>query len=83
MARNVGFLSLLKEFHLQGNRLKFLPPEFVLLEELFGTYGVAKLENNPWVAPIKEQLSLGINKLIEYLNSSTYANIYKRHYRNL
>ncbi|KAG8229606.1 hypothetical protein J437_LFUL002330 [Ladona fulva] len=36
------------------------------------------MENNPWVAPIADQLQVGISHVIDYIRTDTY-NLYSRH----
>ena len=45
-------------FHLLGNRLTVLPPQLGQLDFL-SSRKILKLDNNPWVPPIEDQLILG------------------------
>jgi hypothetical protein len=40
---------------------------------------VLKLDNNPWVPPIEDQLVLGVSHVIEYIRTETYKYLYNRH----
>ena len=40
--------------------------------ELIGNKQVLKLNNNPWVQPIQDQLALGVSHVLEYIRSETY-----------
>ena len=71
-------LVYLNELHLQGNLLRFLPPDVAEMQELFGNNGVLLMAENPWILPIKEKISVGTSHLSEYLSSSTYKVIYER-----
>ena len=51
----LGMLTKLRELHIQGNRLAILPPEIGALD-LTSQRSVVRMENNPWVHPIAEQL---------------------------
>lgn len=74
ISSNIGCLKSLKELHLQGNRLRLLPPELADLEEL----DVLKIDKNPWILPIADTYPLGKRHLFNYIRSSTYRIIYKR-----
>ena len=42
------------------------------LLELTGSKCVLRMDDNPWVVPIADQLELGINHVIEYIRTDTY-----------
>lgn len=67
----LGELSRLRELHVQGNRLTILPPELGNLD-MISNKSVFKFEGNEWVAPIADQLQLGVGHLMEYLRTETY-----------
>jgi hypothetical protein len=40
--------------------------------DLTSNKSVIRMENNPWVAPIADQLQVGLSHVIDYLRSETY-----------
>ena len=38
-----------------------------------------KLDYNPWVPPIEDQLVLGVSHVIEYIRTETYKYLFNRH----
>jgi len=76
--QEIGELSGLRELHLQGNRLTVLPPSLGSLDFL-SSRSILKLDNNPWVPPIEDQLMLGVSHVIEYIRTETYKYLYSRH----
>ena len=66
----IGELAGLRELHLQGNRLTVLPPSLGSLDFL-SSRAILKLDNNPWVPPIEDQLMLGVSHVIEYIRTGT------------
>lgn len=69
--KEIGFLPRLRELHIQANRLTVLPPELGNLD-LFGNKSVLRMDFNPWVAPIADQLQVGVSHVIDYIRSETY-----------
>ena len=65
---NTPFIIYL--LHLLGNRLTVLPPQLGQLDFL-SSRKILKLDNNPWVPPIEDQLILG--ETITMLNSCLSA----------
>ena len=63
---------------LQGNRLTVLPPQLGQLDFL-SSRSVLKLDNDPWVPPIEDQLVLGVAHVVEYIRTETYRYLYGRH----
>ena len=78
LLQEIGELSNLRELHLQGNRLTVLPPQLGQLDFL-SSRAILKLDNNPWVPPIEDQLILGVSHVIEYIRTETYKYLYNRH----
>ncbi|KAF2368331.1 Leucine-rich repeat [Trinorchestia longiramus] len=78
LPREVGDLPRLRELHLQGNRLQMLPPELVNLD-LLGSKSCLRLDGNPWMPMISDQLLLGISHVIDYMKTSTYKFAFDRH----
>ncbi|KRY36432.1 Ras suppressor protein 1 [Trichinella spiralis] len=78
LPKEIGELSRLKELHIQGNRLTVLPPEIGQLD-VVGSKQVLRLDNNPWVAPIADQLQKGEAQIMNYIRSETYKYLYGRH----
>jgi len=76
--QEIGELQGLRELHLQGNRLTVLPPSLGGLDFL-SSRSILKLDNNPWVPPIEDQLMLGVSHVIEYIRTETYKYLYSRH----
>ena len=74
----IAALTNLRELHLQGNRLTVLPPQLGQLDFL-SSRRILKLENNPWVPPIEDQLIMGVSHVIEYIRTETYKYLYSRH----
>merc|ERR1711902_19247 len=74
----IGALSNIRELHLQGNRLTVLPPSVAQLD-FQSSRKILKLDNNPWVPPIEDQLILGVSYVIEYIRPETYKYLYSRH----
>uniref|UniRef100_A0A1I8ABC2 Ras suppressor protein 1 n=1 Tax=Steinernema glaseri TaxID=37863 RepID=A0A1I8ABC2_9BILA len=72
----LGNLPKLRELHIQGNRLRMVPPELGRLD-LVGSKQVCRLENNPWIGPLAEQLrDGGVTAFWEYIRSENYSYIY-------
>ena len=71
--QEIGELSGLRELHLQGNRLTVLPPSLGHLDFL-SSRSILKLDNNPWVPPIEDQLMLGVSHVIEYIRTGETVN---------
>ena len=78
LPKEIGMLSRLRELHIQGNRLTVLPPEVGALD-LASQRAVVRMDNNPWVAPIQDQLALGISHVMDYIRSDTYRFLFGRH----
>jgi len=78
LPKEVGELARLRELHIQGNRLTVLPPEIGNLD-LIGAKQVFRMENNPWVNPIAEQLAQGASHVLDYIRSDTYKYLFGRH----
>jgi len=78
LPKEIGDLTRLRELHIQGNRLSVIPPEIGNLD-LNSNKSVLRMENNPWVAPIADQLQVGVSHVIDYLRSETYKFVYGRH----
>ncbi|XP_043479652.1 ras suppressor protein 1 [Leptopilina heterotoma] len=78
LPKEIGELSRLRELHIQGNRLTVLPPEIGNLD-LVSNKAVFRMEYNPWVTPIGDQLQVGVSHVIDYIRSETYKYVYNRH----
>merc|ERR1712215_203173 len=76
--QELGQLQGLRGLHLQGNRLTVLPPSLGSLDFL-SSRSILKLDNNPWVPPIEDQLMLGVSHVIEFIRTETYKYLYSRH----
>ena len=71
LPKEIGELPRLRELHIQGNRLTVLPPEIGNLD-LVSNKSVFKMEGNPWVTPIADQLQVGIPHVMDYIKTETY-----------
>ena len=40
--------------------------------DLVSNKSVLKMENNPWVTPIADQLQVGVSHVMEYIRTETY-----------
>lgn len=69
--KEIGYLPRLRELHIQANRLTVLPPELGNLD-LISNKSVLRMDFNPWVAPIADQLQVGVSHVIDYIRSETY-----------
>lgn len=78
LPNEIGLLSRLRELHVQNNRLTVLPPEIGNLD-LCSHRSVVRMEGNPWVPPIADQLQIGVTHVIEYIRTDTYKFLYGRH----
>ncbi|KAL7642393.1 UNVERIFIED_CONTAM: hypothetical protein RMT77_006954 [Armadillidium vulgare] len=78
LPKEVGELNRLRELHIQGNRLEVIPPEVGTLD-LLGTKSCLRLENNPWVPMIADQLLLGPSHVMDMLRNESYKFMYQRH----
>ena len=78
LPKEIGELTRLRELHIQGNRLTVLPPEIGNLD-LVSNKAVFRMEFNPWVIPIGDQLQVGISHVMDYIRSETYRYVYSRH----
>ncbi|KAH7946471.1 hypothetical protein HPB49_025536 [Dermacentor silvarum] len=77
LPKELGQLTRLRELHIQGNRLTLLPPELGNLD-LASHRCVVRMDDNPWVAPIADQLQIGVSHVVEYIRSETYKYVYGR-----
>jgi len=78
LPKEIGLLTRLRELHIQNNRLSVLPPEVGALD-LCSHRSVVRMEGNPWVPPIADQLLIGVSHVIEYIRTDTYKFLYGRH----
>ncbi|CAK9303928.1 unnamed protein product [Gordionus sp. m RMFG-2023] len=76
--KELNQLTKLKELNISGNRLSVLPPELSEIESLANKQ-MLKMDNNPWLPPISDQLRLGVNHVINYIKTQTYKFLYNRH----
>uniref|UniRef100_A0A914HJF6 Ras suppressor protein 1 n=1 Tax=Globodera rostochiensis TaxID=31243 RepID=A0A914HJF6_GLORO len=91
LPRQMGSLQKLKELHIQGNRLQVLPPELGQLDLIDPHDENAKtlrVENNPWILPLKEALTRGaqggdwqngVEAFWNYIRSDNYRRLYESH----
>ena len=47
--------------------------------DFLSSRAILKLDNNPWVPPIEDQLVLGVAHVVEYLRTETYKYLFNRH----
>lgn len=57
---------------------RVLPPEIGALD-LCSHRSVVRMDGNPWVPPILDQLQIGVTHVIEYIRSDTYKFLFGRH----
>uniref|UniRef100_A0A915DP11 Uncharacterized protein n=1 Tax=Ditylenchus dipsaci TaxID=166011 RepID=A0A915DP11_9BILA len=83
LPKQLATLSKLKELHIQGNRLQVIPPELGVLDLIDTKDPNAKtlrVENNPWIGPLKEALNVGgIESFWNYIKSDNYRRLYQGH----
>jgi len=77
LPRELGECQRLRELHVQGNRLTLLPPSVSELD-LIGPKSIFRLHDNPWVAPIAQQLELGPSHVLDYIKTDTYKFLFGR-----
>jgi len=82
LPKELGLLVRLRELHIQHNRLSVLPPELGQLD-LCSHRSVVRMEGNPWVPPIADQLQIGVTHVIDYIRSDTYKFLYGRHSQSM
>ncbi|XP_018496802.1 ras suppressor protein 1 [Galendromus occidentalis] len=75
--REIGSFGRLRELHLQGNRLTLIPPELGQLD-LVTQRCIIRLENNPWIQPIADQLEVGVSHVIDFIRTDQYRYIYEK-----
>ncbi|KAK8731974.1 hypothetical protein OTU49_007119 [Cherax quadricarinatus] len=78
LPREIGELTRLRELHIQGNRLQVLPPEIGQLD-LLGNRCCFRLESNPWLPMIADQLLLGPSHVMDLLRNESYKFLYQKH----
>ena len=78
LPREIGELTRLRELHIQNNRLTVLPPELGNLD-LSSSRSVVRMEGNPWVPLIADQLQIGVSHVIEHIKTDAYRFLYARH----
>ncbi|XKL61043.1 hypothetical protein PGB90_008100 [Kerria lacca] len=78
LPKEIGDLQRLRELHIQANRLTVLPPEIGNVDFL-SSKSVLRMDFNPWVPPIADQLQIGISHVIDYIRSETYRYLFSRH----
>ena len=62
---------MLRELHIQNNRLTILPPELGALD-LTSPQSVVRMDGNYWVPPIAEQLQLSVAHVFDYIRTESY-----------
>ncbi|XP_022647826.1 ras suppressor protein 1-like isoform X2 [Varroa jacobsoni] len=75
--KEISALNRLRELHLQGNRITLIPPELGTLD-LVTHRSVIRLENNPWIQPIADQLEVGVSHVIDFIRTEQYHYIYEK-----
>lgn len=86
LPRQLSTLSKLKELHIQGNRLQVIPPELGALDVVPDARDpnakTLRVENNPWIAPLREALARGpdgLEAFWSYIRSDNYRRLYEGH----
>lgn len=79
LPKELEALKQLRELNVQGNQLTALPPEIGNLAELAGSRALVRLENNPWLQAIQEQLAVGVPGVFDLLRSAQYQSLYAQH----
>ncbi|OQR75058.1 ras suppressor protein 1-like [Tropilaelaps mercedesae] len=75
--KEIGTLTRLRELHLQGNRITLIPPELGALD-LVSQRCVIRLENNPWIQQIADQLELGVSHVLDFIRTEQYRYLYEK-----
>ncbi|KAI6190107.1 hypothetical protein M3Y97_00081100 [Aphelenchoides bicaudatus] len=87
LPQQLASLTKLRELHIQGNRLQVIPPAVGVLD-LVGTkknsHKVLRVENNPWIGPIRDALYRdGVSGFWNYIRSDNYRRLYEGHPRGM
>jgi Leucine-rich repeat (LRR) protein len=83
LPRQLATCQKLKELHIQGNRLQVIPPDLGALDLIDikdQNNKTLRVENNPWIAPLKDALHRdGIEGFWNYVRSDNYRRLYEGH----
>ncbi|XP_053208343.1 ras suppressor protein 1-like [Panonychus citri] len=77
LPREIGQLTRIRELHIQNNRLSALPPELGNLD-LCSNRSVCRMEGNPWIPQIADQLQIGVSHVIDFIRQEAYKFLYSR-----
>lgn len=67
---------------MQGNRLQVIPPELGaldLIDQKDPNAKTLRVENNPWIAPLRDALTHGVEPFWNYIRSDNYRRLYEGH----
>ncbi|RZF39846.1 hypothetical protein LSTR_LSTR000494 [Laodelphax striatellus] len=74
---NFFMLETLRALYLGDNDFEILPAEIGNLD-LVGNKSVFRMDFNPWVTPISDQLQVGVSHVMDYIRTETYRYLYSR-----
>jgi Leucine-rich repeat (LRR) protein len=73
--REIGYCTRLRELHVQGNLIQWLPPEIGSLD-LGTSRSIIRLEDNPLAPVLADQWALGPHHLLDYVKTEAYKTLY-------
>lgn len=79
--REIGNCTRLRELHIQGNLIQWLPPEIGNLD-LGSSRSIIRLEDNPLAPPVADQWALGPHHLLDYIKTDAYKTLYSNAHRS-
>lgn len=87
LPRQLASLDKLRELHIQGNRLQVIPPDLGALDLLDRgkqSTKTLRVENNPWIAPLRDAYLKGhVEGFWNYVRSDNYRHLYESHPRGV
>lgn len=87
LPRQLASLHKIRELHIQGNRLQVIPPDLGVLDLVDRgkkSTKTLRVENNPWIAPLKDAYLKGhVAGFWNYVGSDNYRHLYESHPRGV